>query len=176
MIAQRGQHEHHHEIDNGMDGFCGFPFDKPCVGNVNPHHQNENQQEPDIKSSEDKPPVVTLKVCIFFNGIRRRGNGNPASRLPNQIPCGVGKVQADCPDKICDGIQPVHHLFSDTVQPVPREPVPSAVHIKIKLVLSRGYLLYSLAASTVSSTSPAAWAVAEDCKQQRLLSEVRRIF
>ena len=164
-----GQHEHHHEIHNGMDGFCGFPFDKPCVGNVNPHHQNENQQKPDIKSLRGQAACgnACKGLHIFPNGIRRRGNEVQRVGFLNQIPRGVGKVQADCPDKICDGIQPVHHLFSDTVQPVPREPVPSAVHIKIKLVVvQRIFAVFVGSVHRIIHQSGSVGGCAEDCQQQ----------
>ena len=174
-----GQHEHHHEIHNGMDGFCGFPFDKPCVGNVKPHHQNENQQEPDIKSLRGQAACgnACKGLHIFPNGIRRRGNEVQRVGFLNQIPRGVGKVQADCPDKICDGIQPVHHLFSDTVQPVPREPVPSAVHIKIKLVVvQRIFAVFVGSVHRIIHQSGSVGGCAEDCQQQEDEQECQKHF
>ena len=162
-----------------MDGFCSFPFDKPCVGNVNPHHQNENQQEPDIKSLRGQAACgnACKGLHIFPDGIRRGGNEVQRVGFLNQIPCGVGKVQADGPDKICDGIQPVHYLFSDTVQPVPREPVPSAVHIKIKLVVvQRIFAVFVGSVHRIIHQSGSVGGSTEDCQQQEDEQECQQHF
>ena len=37
-----------------MNRLCGFPFDKPCVGNIDTHYQNKDKQESYIKSLTGK--------------------------------------------------------------------------------------------------------------------------
>ena len=86
-----GQHEHHHEIDNGMDGFCGFPFDKPCVGNVKPLEQ------PIAGVQTISVPEVVLKqgsrysVVITNSGIEKISFGVEAkSSYGNWFTCTAG--------------------------------------------------------------------------------------
>ena len=120
-----------------MDCLCSFTLDKPRIGDIDSHDKNQNQQESNIKSLRGQP--VWGNACkglhILSDRIRRCRYEVQRIGFLYQIARGIGKIQADCPDKIRDGVQPVHDLFPDTVQPVPRQPIPARVHIKIKLVV-----------------------------------------
>ena len=109
-----------------MDSLCGFPFDKPRIGNIDTYNKHKYKQETHIKSlcgkaasTHTSQGLDILADCVC--GVRYKIQ---LVCLLYHIPCGIGDIHTHCPDKICDGIESVLDRLADTVKPVPRQPVP----------------------------------------------------
>ena len=81
------------------------------VGSVNTYNQNDNEQESHIESTAGKSVFGHSGKCLntFPNTICHVIDEVQLIRLLHHIPCGIAKIQADCPDKICDTVKPVLH-------------------------------------------------------------------
>ena len=125
-----------------MKCLAGFPFEKPCIGGVNTYNQNNNEQESHIESTAGKSVFGHSGKCLdtFPDTVCHVIDEVQLIRLLHHISCGIAKIQADCPDKICDTVKPVLHRFSNAVQPVPRKPRPAIVHVEIKLIVGKRIL------------------------------------
>ena len=132
-----GHEKHHNEVDNGVECLAGFSLYQSRVGYIDTHDKDNEKQEAHIKASASKAVFRHASECLyaFPDTVCHVIDKVQLIRLLDNVPCGVGKIQADSPDKVGNTVKPVLYGFPDTVQPVPRKPAPAIVHIEVKLVI-----------------------------------------
>ena len=109
-----------------MDSLCGFPLDKTCVRHVDTHQQHKDKQETHVE------PLCRKAACIYpgkgldvcSDCVCGIGDKVQLVGFLHHVPCGVGDIHTHCPYKVSDGVQAVLDTLADTVQPVPRQPIP----------------------------------------------------
>ena len=120
-----------------MNRLCRFPFQQSHIGYIDTHDQNEDKQEAYIKSLCGKAvlrhpgkglDILSDCVCRIRDKVQLVG-------FLHHIAGGIGDIHAHCPDKVGNRIESVLDTLSNAVQPVPRQPIPRAVYIEVKLIV-----------------------------------------
>lgn len=105
-----GHDKHHNKVDNGVECLAGFSLYQSRVGNIDTHDKDNEKQEAHIKASASKGSLGSVDtVCHVVDKVQ-------LICLLDDVPCGIGKIQADSPDKVGDTVK---HVFTDF-------PIPSS--------------------------------------------------
>ncbi|CCL89693.1 hypothetical protein BN189_4430001 [Clostridioides difficile T10] len=89
-----------------MNCFCRFPFDKPRIGNIDSHNENNHQEKSDVESRRRKTAFCYASYGLYAlsDTVRHIVNKIQLVGFLYHIACRIAKVQADYPDKISDTV------------------------------------------------------------------------
>ena len=109
-----------------MKRFRRFSFDQSNIGAVHANQQRNNRHHAWKQASAVKSAGrhTRNQLNVFTNLTCSTADEVEVIRLLNQVADSVADIQIQRPQEIREQVNRVLRRFPDTVQPVPRQPIP----------------------------------------------------
>ena len=120
-----------------MKRLCGFSFDETNIGAVHTNQQCDNRHHArkQARAVQSADRHARNQLNVFTDFACSAADEVEVIRLLNQVADSVADVQIQRPQEVRKQVNCVLRRFPDTIQPVPRQPIPRRINIKVKLVV-----------------------------------------